>query len=82
MATRPPDAMDHATEQLILDVIDGNPGACVIVYQILSSPVWRSILHALKAKHVVGSRLWQVVHDDYNDDWQSFVQAVLKVHDN
>jgi hypothetical protein len=82
MTPGPTKAIDRATEQMIFDVMDGNPGACMIVCQILSSPLWYAILHALKARNLVGSELWRVVHDDYNDDWQPFVQALLQAPRN
>ena len=74
--------LDKESEQLILDVIDGNPGACEIVCLVLSSPLWHPILQALKSNHLVGSRLWQAIHDDYSGDWSRFIQDFLNVSDN
>jgi hypothetical protein len=82
MASESTVAIDRATEQMIFDVMDGNPGACIIVCQILLSPLWYPILHACRARNLVGSELWRVVHDDYNDDWQPFVQALLQAPRN
>jgi hypothetical protein len=74
--------MDKEIEQMALEVIDGNPGACTIVCLLLSSPLWRHILQALKSQNIIGSKLWRVVHDDYADDWGLFVQHLLHVSQN
>lgn len=74
--------MDKEIEQMALEVIDGNPGACTIVCLLLSSPLWRPILQALKSQNIIGSKLWRVVHDDYADDWGLFVQHLLHVSQN
>jgi hypothetical protein len=71
------DMMDKESEQLTLDVIDGNPGAGVIVCLLLSSPLWRPILQVLKSQHLIGSELWRVVPDEYDDDWECFVQQLF-----
>ena len=71
---------NQENEQLALDVIDGNPGACTIVYLILSSPLWRLILQKLKSKNLIGSELWRIVHDKYHDDCGRFVQHLLKLN--
>ena len=75
-------ALDKESEQLVLDVIDGNPGACEIVCLLLSSPLWRPILQALKSNNVVGSELWRVIRDDYSGDCDRFIQNLLNVADN
>jgi len=81
-------AFDHDTtwdqehEQMVLEVIDGNPGACTIVCSLLSSPLWHPILQTLHSQSLVGSELWRVVHDDYHDDYGQFVQHLLKVSHN
>jgi len=74
--------MDKESEQLALDVMDGNPGACTIVCLLLSSPLWRPILQTLKSQHIIGSKLWRVVHDDYDDDWGLFVHHLLNAPHN
>jgi hypothetical protein len=70
--------LDQESYQVVLDVIDGNPGACVIVGRLLSSPFWRLILYSLKAQCLVGSELWRVVQDDYAHDWSRFVKDQLQ----
>jgi hypothetical protein len=74
--------LDKESEQLVLDVIAGNPGACEMVCLLLSSPLWHPILHALRAQNLVGSQLWQVIHDDYADDWEHFIPNLLNVGKN
>jgi len=74
--------MDKQSEQMVLEVVDGNPGACAIVCLMLSSPLWYPILQALIAQNLVGSELWRVVHDDYDGDWNKFVHSLLNVNDN
>jgi hypothetical protein len=75
-------ALDKESEQLVLDVIDGNPGACEIVCLLLSSTLWRPILQALKSHNLVGSQLWRVIRDDYDGDWDRFIPHLLNVSDN
>ena len=82
MSFRDPAILDKESNQIALDVIDGNPGACVIVCLILSSPLWNPILQALKSQNLIGSELWRVVHEDYDDDWGQFVQHRLNVSHN
>jgi hypothetical protein len=63
--------------QLVIDVMDGNPGAFTIIRQLMSLPTWYQLLHHLKAQGLVGSELWRVVKDDYGHDWRQFVQDQL-----
>jgi hypothetical protein len=75
-------ALDKESERMVLEVMDGNPGACTIVCLILSSPLWHPILQALKTQDIVGSELWRVVHDEYQDNWGQFVQKLLNASNN
>jgi hypothetical protein len=54
-------------------VVVGNAGAFAIVCHLLPCPGWDRLLQHLKTQHVIGSKLWQVIKDDYDHDWQQFV---------
>ena len=69
--------MDNGTQQLILDVIDGNPGAFTIIRQLMAFAIWYQLLHYLKSQHLVGSELWRVVKDEYAHDYGRFVDDQL-----
>jgi hypothetical protein len=65
------------TQQLIMDVMDGNPGAFTIIRELMKFPTWYQLLHHLKSQRVIGSALWQVVKDDYGHDVKRFVEDQL-----
>lgn len=65
--------MDSEVSALFVDVIQGNPGACVIVQHILTLPTWPQLLCHCKAQGLVGHTLWRVVKDEYRHDWRRFV---------
>ena len=69
--------MDEATQQLVMDVMDGNPGALVIIQRLMYFSTWGPLLGHLKMQGLVGSELWRVVRDDYAEDWCRFGQAQL-----
>ncbi len=69
--------MDYNTEQLVMDVMDGNPGALTIIQRLMYFSTWHPLLHHLKSQGLVGSALWRVVHDDYQEDWCRFATAQL-----
>jgi hypothetical protein len=65
------------TRQLIVDVMDGNPGALTIIRKLMEFPTWYQLLHHLKSQGVVGGALWQVVKDNYGHDLERFVNDQL-----
>jgi hypothetical protein len=69
--------VDDLTRQLILDVMDGNPGAFTIIRQLMSFAIWYQLLHHLKSQHLVGGELWRVVKDEYAHDYGRFVDDQL-----
>jgi hypothetical protein len=69
--------MDHQTRQLVLDVMDGNPGALLIIRRLMYFTSWYLLLCHLKAQEVIGSRLWQVVKDEYDENWTQFAYDQL-----
>ena len=69
--------MDNDTRQLIIDVMDGNPGALTIIRQLMTFATWHQILHHLKGQGLVGGELWRVVNDDFQHDYQGFVNMLL-----
>ena len=69
--------MDSDTQQLIMDVMDGNPGAFTIIKELMAFPTWFQFLHHLKAQRLIGSELWRVVNDIYSHDYQRFVEDQL-----
>jgi hypothetical protein len=69
--------MDQETQQLVIDVMDGNPGALVIIQRLMYFSTWCSLLHHLKMRGLTGSELWRVVQDDYAEDWCRFGQVQL-----
>ena len=64
--------MDSETRQLVIDVMDGNPGACVVIRRLMYFTPWYPLLHHLKDHGLVGSELWRAVKDDYGHDWTQF----------
>ena len=62
------------SQQLILDVMDGNPGALTIVDRLMAFPRWGQLLQHLCNCGLIGSTLWQVVQDDYGQDWMQFAR--------
>ena len=69
--------MDSDMRQLIMDVMDGNPGAFVIVRRLMYFTIWYQLLLHLKNNDLIGSHLWQVVKDDYGHDWMKFAYDQL-----
>jgi len=69
--------VDHDTQQLVMDVMDGNPGALTIIQRLMYFSTWHPLLHHLKEQGLIGSALWRVVHDDYQEDWRRFASAQL-----
>jgi hypothetical protein len=69
--------MQSDAQQLIMEVMDGNPGAFTIIRELMTFPTWYQLLHHLKNQHVIGSALWQVVKDDYSHDVKRFVEDQL-----
>jgi hypothetical protein len=60
-----------------MDVMDGNPGAFVVIRRLMYFTMWYQLLGHLKAQGLIGSRLWQVVKDDYAHNWTQFVADQL-----
>jgi hypothetical protein len=69
--------MDQETQQLVIDVMDGNPGALMIIQRLMYFSTWEPLLHHLKMQGLVGSKLWRVVKDDYAENWCHFGQVQL-----
>lgn len=69
--------MNNETRQLIMDVMDGNPGAFVVIRRLMYFTMWYPLLCHLKERGLVGSRLWQVVKDEYGHNWTQFVTDQL-----
>lgn len=69
--------MDSETRQLVMDVMDGNPGAFVVIRRLMYFTMWYPLLHHLKDQGLVGSELWRVVKDEYGHDWTQFVRDQL-----
>jgi hypothetical protein len=61
-------------QQLILDVMDGNPGALTIIDRLMAFPRWSQLLQHLRNCGLIGSTLWQVVQDEYGQDWLQFAR--------
>lgn len=64
--------MDQKTQQLVLHVADGNPGALLVIRRLMYFAMWYPVLDHLKTEGLIGSRLWQVVKDDYRQNWMQF----------
>ena len=69
--------MNKEIQQLIMDVMDGNPGALTIIRKLMLSSNWFQVLYHLKNQGVVGSELWRVVKDDYDHDHARFIDDQL-----
>jgi hypothetical protein len=69
--------MDRDTQQLIMDIMDGNPGAFTIIKELMIYPTWFQFFHHLKAQGLIGSELWRVVNDIYQHDYKRFVEDQL-----
>jgi hypothetical protein len=69
--------MDNPTRQLVVDVIDDNPGALTIIECLMSYATWYQLLHHLKDQGLVGSTLWRVVKEDYSLNLERFVEDQL-----
>ncbi len=65
------------TKQLLMDVMDGNPGAFTIIRRVMVFPTWYQLLHHFKTQGLVGSELWRVVKDEYDHDLTQFVVKQL-----
>jgi len=57
--------------------MDGNPGALLIIRRLMYFAPWHLLLHHLKGQGLTGSRLWQVVKDDYGHVWTQFAHDQL-----
>jgi hypothetical protein len=60
-----------------MDVMDGNPGALLIIRRLMYFAPWHLLLHHLKERGLTGSRLWEVVKDDYGHVWTQFAHDQL-----
>jgi hypothetical protein len=60
-----------------MDVMDGNPGALLIIRRLMYFAPWHLLLHHLKEQGLTGSRLWEVVKDDYGHVWTQFAHDQL-----
>ena len=60
-----------------MEVMDGNPGALLIIRRLMYFAPWQLLLHHLKGQGLTGSRLWQVVKDDYGHVWTQFAHDQL-----
>jgi hypothetical protein len=60
-----------------MEVMDGNPGALLIIRRLMYFAPWHRLLHHLKGQGLTGSRLWQVVKDDYGHVWTQFAHDQL-----
>ncbi len=60
-----------------MEVVDGNPGALLIIRRLMYFASWHLLLHQLKGQGLTGSRLWQVVKDDYSHVWTQFAHDQL-----
>ncbi len=69
--------MDQETQQLVMDVMDGNPGALMIIQRLMYFSTWCPLLNHLKMQGLTGSKLWRIVQDDYAEDWCRFGQVQL-----
>ena len=69
--------MDPQTRQLMMEVMDGNPGALLIIRRLMYFAPWRLLLRHLKGQGLTGGRLWQVVKDDYRHVWTQFAHDQL-----
>jgi hypothetical protein len=69
--------VDPHTRQLVMDVMDGNPGALLIIRRLMYFAPWHPLLSHLKGQGLTGSRLWQVVKDDYAHVWTQFAHDQL-----
>jgi hypothetical protein len=69
--------VDNDTRQLIMDVMNGNPGAFTIIRELMAFPTWFQLLYYFKEQGLIGSELWRVVKDDYNHDYKRFVDDQL-----
>ena len=69
--------MDNATKALLIEVMDGNPGAYTIIKELMLLPCWYQLLHHCRNRGIVGSELWRVVKDDYQHDCRQFVADQL-----
>jgi hypothetical protein len=70
--------MENATRDLIMDVMAGNPGAFTIILSLMAYPTWPQLLYHLKARGVVGSKLWRIVKDDYRHNIMQFIDNQLQ----
>ena len=69
--------MESEKRQLIVDVMDGNPGAGIVIRRLMYFTMWYPLLCHLKDQGLIGSRLWQVVKDVYGHNWTNFVADQL-----
>lgn len=69
--------VDNDTRQLIMDVMNGNPGAFTIIRELMAFPTWFQLLYYLKEEGLIGSELWRIVKDEYDHDYKRFVDDQL-----
>ena len=69
--------MDNDTKALLMEVMDGNPGAYTTIQELMLLPCWYQLLHHCRIRGLMGSELWRVVKDDYHYDCQQFVADQL-----
>jgi hypothetical protein len=49
--------MDKQTQELIMHIMAGNPGAFTIIRDLMVDPTWYQLLHHLKTHDLVGTEL-------------------------
>jgi hypothetical protein len=69
--------MERTTHELIIDVMDGNPGAFTIIRSLMAYPTWLQLLVHLKQNDLVGSELWRIVKDEYGHNIVRFIDDQL-----
>ncbi len=70
--------METKTQELIMNVMAGNPGAFTIIRTLMVYPTWLQLLAHLKNNDLVGSELWRIVKDEYNHDIAQFINDQLE----
>ena len=70
--------MENKTQELIMDVMAGSPGAFTIIRDLMVYPTWYQLLHHLKHNDLVGNDLWRIVKDDYKHDIPQFIDDQLQ----
>lgn len=70
--------MDEYTRELVVFVADGNPGALHYILEMAWFSDWYKMLCWLRDHKIIGSRLYEIIHDNFHGDYHAYVEVLQR----